>query len=793
MLGPGKSNTPISVSTEPGPKRFEAIGFIALTGLLAHGLYIFNLTFFWDEWNYLFLYLNKGTEGVIEAMGARRASVAYLTAFLMEVLGPTPWMWQLFAFFLMTGTGVLAYFIVLRLAPGRNLEAVAAGLLFVVFPENHFYPLGLFSSVIYLSYFMTAASLYFTMLGLQTSNRRRTYIYTAAAIACAMVMAIGYEVFWGFEALRVLLIFYILREKSFGRSLIRRGLKTLLWWLPYLLTVAPYLIWRVFFFESQKDLANAGKHLSNFAQAPMTFLLSAGRKAYYSLIDCLAVAWGQSPLDVSSRNEALSVYLGMAAGLLTAGVVIFFLRRSLQNRGQEEQVEHPFLSGMLLGALGLSAVGFLNNTTNGVKLTLLAASALIGMLIWLRQEARQAKNQNENLLLRAALFWARFYAGVGLVFFMVLPYRYQGLETSFVFKVVLVSCVGTTFCILIGGAAIRLGTKLGLSPPNGRPLQLNLLWWGLAAFLAGIAVVLAAEKSATIREGPRYLIPAMLGSAIALAGVLFQVLGRRAGSALLALLLFGGVTANFVNTRYYYFSSRDLNSISWQLIWRVPDMKKHSVVVLKPFTNTHLATHIHISGLLAGLYGDPTLQGIILRDKHLQRGVQDILAQKKINTWLGKDLDLSRTLVVAGPREGRCLWLLDPPRLALAPSEDSQLAQVQAYSKARLVLTQRRAESPKNLIGAEPSRECWCFFFQKADLARHTRNWEEVVRLFEETKQMGLAPTDPREWLPFVQGLIETGRLQEAHNLAAQAYRMTEKDPAVKELLTRAMAELGIQ
>jgi hypothetical protein len=136
--------------------------------------------------------------------------------------------------------------------------------------------------------------------------------------------------------------------------------------------------------------------------------------------------------------------------------------------------------------------------------------------------------------------------------------------------------------------------------------------------------------------------------------------------------------------------------------------------------------------------------------------------------------------------------LLDPPRLALAPSEDRQLAQVQAYSKARLVLTKRWAESPKNLIGAEPSRECWCFFFQKADLARHTRNWKEVVRLFEEAKRLGLAPTDPREWLPFVQGLMETGRRQEAQNLAARAYRMAQKDSAVKEVLVKAMLELGI-
>ena len=250
-----------------------------LTGILAHGLYLSKLSFFWDEWNYLYLFLNKGAEDIIEFVGVRRASVAHLAAFLMELFGPTPWIWHLFALILFIGTGALVYLISFNLAPGRTHEAASVGLLFLAFPENRIFPMGIVSSVIYLSYFMSVASLYFTLLALRADVRRLTYIYSAIAIACAVVMATGYEVFWGFEALRALPIFYILREKLAGQGLIRQGSKALLWWLPYLVAISPYILWRVFFFQSTKQIADAGVHLSHLTSRPLDFLLSLGRRA----------------------------------------------------------------------------------------------------------------------------------------------------------------------------------------------------------------------------------------------------------------------------------------------------------------------------------------------------------------------------------------------------------------------------------------------------------------------------------------------------------------------------------
>jgi hypothetical protein len=72
-----------------------------------------------------------------------------------------------------------------------------------------------------------------------------------------------------------------------------------------------------------------------------------------------------------------------------------------------------------------------------------------------------------------------------------------------------------------------------------------------------------------------------------------------------------------------------------------------------------------------------------------------------------------------------------------------------------------------NIIGEETSMPLeilypeevhgWCFYYEKADLARQQRDWATVVELADQAFALGDYPNDPAERLPFIEGYAHTG------------------------------------
>jgi hypothetical protein len=76
---------------------------------------------------------------------------------------------------------------------------------------------------------------------------------------------------------------------------------------------------------------------------------------------------------------------------------------------------------------------------------------------------------------------------------------------------------------------------------------------------------------------------------------------------------------------------------------------------------------------------------------------------------------------------------------------------------------------PEIVFGPEPEHG-WCYYYQKADLARQRGDWAEVIRLGDQASAQGLAPGDRIEWMPFLQAYAQVGDID----------RLTELAPIVK-------------
>ena len=58
---------------------------------------------------------------------------------------------------------------------------------------------------------------------------------------------------------------------------------------------------------------------------------------------------------------------------------------------------------------------------------------------------------------------------------------------------------------------------------------------------------------------------------------------------------------------------------------------------------------------------------------------------------------------------------------------------------------------PESIYGKQ-NNKTWCYYFEKADLARQYGQWEEVVRLWKEAKSIGEQADNGFEYIPFIEG-----------------------------------------
>jgi hypothetical protein len=68
------------------------------------------------------------------------------------------------------------------------------------------------------------------------------------------------------------------------------------------------------------------------------------------------------------------------------------------------------------------------------------------------------------------------------------------------------------------------------------------------------------------------------------------------------------------------------------------------------------------------------------------------------------------------------------------------------------------------LLGAEPTHQ-WCYYYEKADLARQEENWAQVAEIGDRVFSIPFYPDDLSEYLPFIEAYVRMGRWEEARDL----------------------------
>ena len=303
---------------------------------------------------------------------------------------------------------------------------------------------------------------------------------------------------------------------------------------------------------------------------------------------------------------------------------------------------------------------------------------------------------------------------------------------------------------------------------NRNPVGKILILSGALIILFCLFPIVLAGRDIMFSSGfDRYTAPALIGSIFVIGGLVSYAKPFVFKLCFTALVFISTLTQVNMQLKAanYWQAHKDF---WWQLSWRVPDLQNGTVLipVLAGDSAFWDIWEIFVPANL--IYRADDHQTAILSEilnNNNYRGIREKRTFEVTHRSLAFTKDYSKALIMGMPIRNSCLQILDSRQPELSSSmgalvevvaSSSNNIQIQATANPKLL--------PENIFGSEPPRE-WCYFYEKASLARQKGDWVEVVRLADEANLKGYQPVDRTEWMPFLEGFLNTGRLSDAEQL----------------------------
>jgi hypothetical protein len=130
--------------------------------------------------------------------------------------------------------------------------------------------------------------------------------------------------------------------------------------------------------------------------------------------------------------------------------------------------------------------------------------------------------------------------------------------------------------------------------------------------------------------------------------------------------------------------------------------------------------------------------------------------------------DFNNILVITQADENSCVRIIDGVAPELSVHDQQRTMLIAPSSKLNDVIPDGASPKPPTLIfGNEPSHN-WCYYYQKAALARQQGDWQTVAHLGDEAQKLGLHPNDQIEWMPFLQAYAILGDQKQVKGISTR-------------------------
>lgn len=306
---------------------------------------------------------------------------------------------------------------------------------------------------------------------------------------------------------------------------------------------------------------------------------------------------------------------------------------------------------------------------------------------------------------------------------------------------------------------------------------------GLFAFLLGAVPIWIIGKD--ISSGgwaDRFALAPLVGACLMVWALLLWIVRPSAQKFVLGFLLAFSVAAQIWVVNVYRNDWRMQLDYYWQLYWRAPALKPHTAVFSfeqpSPFV-----THYSDAGFaLNVLYHYQSKDGSLPYWFFSRAYKFDYIPNDSANftlrglTFTG---NTSTGLGIIHQTTTTCLRLMDSVYLGDPLLADGHDVLLNVSNPARIIPDSNPVPPDPDIFGPEPAHD-WCYFFEKADLARQLKDWNTVIALYKQSQKLGLAPHSGSEYIPFIEAYAQTGNWQKAYEVTLAAKKV---NAGLKKLL----------
>ncbi|HEX9018075.1 MAG TPA: hypothetical protein VF806_02750 [Anaerolineaceae bacterium] len=326
-----------------------------------------------------------------------------------------------------------------------------------------------------------------------------------------------------------------------------------------------------------------------------------------------------------------------------------------------------------------------------------------------------------------------------------------------------------------------------MESPTRQPMR-----WGWQAILVGLFAYLVSGWPIWLTGLPmrmgfpwdRYSLAMEVGITLMLAGMV-DILGGPSRSqrdlprkaAVISLALALAVGFHYNTAQQFRQDWNAAEDFFWQLTWRAPAVQTNTLFASDGMPLLYYEDD-SLSAPLNWTYdpnGSATQMPYILYDLSTRQlsmpplvpGLPVVHGFRAANFSGTTDQVLAFSYNPPG-----CVHILDPIYDAQAYHLPNWVQRILPLSNpARLIQdSQHPATPPADIFGNEPKHR-WCYFFEKAELARQKGDWKTIASLSKQSIGIGYRPEDASEYLPFIEAFNHLVLFEDSLQLTEEAYR----------------------
>jgi hypothetical protein len=285
------------------------------------------------------------------------------------------------------------------------------------------------------------------------------------------------------------------------------------------------------------------------------------------------------------------------------------------------------------------------------------------------------------------------------------------------------------------------------------------LWMALTMIVAGLIPVILVNRHVTLPDYSRYALASSAGVGILFSVILEKINVPSLRAGVIAFLLGISVLTHHGNAVRVVDETEATRNFWWQVAWRAPKIEE-GVTLIASYPGSPLAEDYFIWGPANFIYypekqsNNPivvklpaaVLAGDVINQITTNGGVETPLRR---GNYLERDF--GNVLVMVQTNANGCVRFINGDAPELSPTDEDRLVLIAPHSRLDAVITAGESPTPPvHVFGAEPEHG-WCYYYQKADLARQRGEWEEIPLLLNQALDKGQYPNDSLEWMPFLQ------------------------------------------